>query len=252
MKPLLALRPSWRALSVAAALAVVALLVSNPGWGLPTGMDKDTQIYPPDFEKVGCTSCHGTKAQFWPDSGNDLQVTIHDATGAAPPGMVYAKGAVYTINITLGNEQAPTLANHAGFNIRASSGKFSVPAGSTDVQTSKDSSQATHTNAEHTKWTVTWTAPDAGAVHFVILVNDVNGINGNDPGDHVYQTFMDLTDAEGAQLGAAVKVVAPEFGISLQQYWIGLIGLFVMIIVMVAGFVYLKFVNPHNADQKDR
>ena len=34
--------------------------------------------------------------------------------------------------------------------------------------------------------------------------------------------------------------------------WIGLIGLAGMVFVMVAGFVYLKFVNPHNTDQKDR
>ena len=50
--------------------------------------------------------------------------------------------------------------------------------------------------------------------------------------------------------GAAAEEV--EFGITLQQYWIGLIGLAGMIFIMVAGFVYLKFVNPHNTDPKDR
>ncbi len=52
-------------------------------------------------------------------------------------------------------------------------------------------------------------------------------------------------------MGAAVEEEV-EFGITLQQYWIGLIALVGMVFVMVAGFVYLKFVNPHNADAKDR
>jgi hypothetical protein len=52
-------------------------------------------------------------------------------------------------------------------------------------------------------------------------------------------------------LGAAEEHEV-HFGISLQQYWIGLIGLGGMVFVLVAAFVYLKFASPHNTDPKDR
>jgi hypothetical protein len=254
-----ALRRRAKPAGALALFAAASLLVVTPAtWGLPTGMFPDASLYPGDatFFHYGCTACHSdgkALGKFWPDTGGNVTIAITDAQGKPLPGMVYAKATVYNITITLHNEQAADKENHAGFNIRTTAGKFSVPAGNKDVQVdSKAGTQATHTNPGHTKWTVLWTAPDAGAAHFTILVNDVNGEKGADAGDHVYQTFMDLTDTDGAQLGAAAASKEVEFGISLQQYWIGLIGLLGMIVIMVAGFVYLKFVNPHNTDPKDR
>ena len=243
---------SWRPLTAVAALGLLALLVVAPsGWGLPTGMDKDVGIYPANFEKVGCTACHGPAAGKFAQGGSEkISYTITDATGKALSGNAYTKGALYNITITLHNEQAPDQDNHAGFNLRATAGKLSTT--SPEVQVSKDFSQATHTDAKNTQWTVQWTAPDSGGVVFDIFVNDVNGVSGADKGDLVYRSGFWLTDAAGAQVGAATAVVEPEYGISLQQYWIGLIGLAGMIFIMVAGYVFLKYGNRHNTDAKDR
>lgn len=257
VKPSLALRlRKLRPLLVVAAFATVAFLTVAPsGWGLPTGADKDT-IQVAEFAAKGCTSagCHGG-GNFATPGNASVTWTIADATGKLLTGNAYAKGAVYTITITLHNEQNPvpdTPGRHAGFNLRATAGKLDVPAASTDVQVTKDNKEATHTNPEHTNWTVSWTAPDAGPAVFDLFVNDANGQNGADAGDNIYRFGFWLTDSSSAVAGAAAKVEAVEFGISLQQYWIGLIGLTGMIFIMVAGFVYLKFVNPHNTDPKDR
>jgi len=243
---------SWRPLAVVAALGLVALLVVAPsGWGLPTGMDKDVGIYPANFEKVGCTACHGAAPGTFAAGGSDkVSFTVTDATGKALAGNAYAKGGIYNITITLHDEQAPTQDNHAGFNLRVTAGKLAP--GSANTQVSKDSLQATHTDATATSWMVKWTAPDSGAVVFDIFVNDVNGVSGADKGDLVYRTGFWLTDADGAQLGAAAATAEVEYGISLQQYWIGLIGLAGMIFIMVAGYVFLKYSSRHNTDAKDR
>ena len=79
----------------------------------------------------------------------------------------------------------------------------------------------------------------------------MNGSAAPDEPDQVYWLQFGFGDHDGATLGAAEEHEV-HFGITLQQYWIGLIALIGMIFVMVAGFVYLKFVNPHNTDQKDR
>lgn len=252
MGPLLALLKNRNVLA-AAVLAAAALVVLAPsGLGISTGMNKDTSGFPSDFAKNGCTSCHTPAGDFSvPSAQTFVSWTISDAEGQALAGNAYEHGAVYTITLTLTGEQAADKANHAGFNLAASAGKLAVPAGNTDVQVSTDQTQATHTNPGKTAWTVEWTAPEGGAAVFDLFVNDVDGSGAPDAADDVYRAGFWLTDGEGAQAGAAVHE-EKHFGISLQQYWIGLIGLAGMILIMIAGYVYLKFGSPHNTDEKDR
>jgi hypothetical protein len=241
----------FKPLAVVALMAAATALVAAPaGWGLPTGMDKDVQGYPANFQQVGCTAsgCHGGQ-KFAAGGLEKIRWNITDASGHPLAGNAYTKSAVYTINVTLLNEQAPDKEHHAGFNLQASAGKLDVLG---DVQVSKDQTQATHSNADHTHWSVKWTAPDSGAVAFNLFVNDVNGEKGADPGDMVYRAGFWLTDAQGAQVGAAAAAGEVQYGISLQQYWIGLIGLAGMIFIMVAGYVFLKYGSRHNTDAKDR
>jgi hypothetical protein len=250
--PLPTRRPSVRWLAPAAALLAITLVAAPLGFGLPSGMDKDVPIYPHDFDQYGCASCHGDKTKLPVGDPSKVTWSIADAKGNGVAGNTYVHGTTYTLTITLHDEQGADKENHAGFNLQASAGKLQAPAGNANVQATKDGTQATHTNAAHTNWTVEWVAPESGAAVFNLLVNDVNGESGADPSDLVYRYGFWLTDEHGAMAGAAASAEPVEFGISLQQYWIGLIGLAGMLFVMVAGFVYLKFVNPHNTDQKDR
>lgn len=252
MTPLLA---PWKNRNLLAAgllaLAAVALVVPS-GLGLSAGMMKDTQGFPSDFAAKGCTACHASAGVFTaPDAATQLTFTVTDAEGQQLAGNAYKADEVYTLTFGITGEKAPEMGNHAGFNLAASAGKLSVPAGATDVQVSGDGTQATHTGPGHTSWSVEWTAPAEGAAVFDLFVNDVDGSQAPDAGDEVYRAGYWLTDGHGAQAGAAVHE-EKHFGISLQQYWIGLIGLAGMILIMVAGYVYLKFGSPHNTDQKDR
>jgi hypothetical protein len=231
--------------------AASALLVAPIGFGFSGGITKDNAGVA-EFEAGGCTACHGPgapHADFAPGASDVISWTMTDAEGNVPAGNTYEADVVYTINITLLEERnAPSAANHAGFNLRASAGELAGVEGISQV--SGDGTQATHTGPGRTDWQVTWTAPGDGVAVFDLFVNDVDGSGANDAGDQVLRVGWFLTDESHTLPGAAAEHV--EFGITLQQYWIGLIGLAGMIFIMVAGFVYLKFVNPHNTDQKDR
>lgn len=243
---------SWSSLGAVAALGLAAALAVAPtGWGLSTGASKDT-IQLPDFATRGCTACHGNQ-NFATGSSEIVHWSLADAEGTPLAGNAYEAGAEYTITITLDEATAPgggSTGHHAGFNLRASAGKLAGVAGVS--QASTDATQATHVNADKASWTVTWTAPAAGVAVFDLFVNDVDGDGTNSPGDQVYRAGFWLTDGTGAVPGAAAHEEEVHYGISLQQYWIGLIGLAGMLFIMVGGYVFLKYGNRHNTDAKDR
>lgn len=246
-------RPSLRWLAPVAAL-VAAVLVAVPALGFShgicTGCPGGASAPPGDFEKFGCTACHGEHLKFAGVGNSGIAVSVRDqATGAALNGP-YAAHGKYTITINFTETNHPEAANHAGFNLRASGGKLTAVEGVSQV--AADGKQATHVDPSRTSWSVGWEAGESGAVGFSLFVNDVDGSADPNPADEVHWVQFGLPDAEGHVVGAAAEAEPVEFGISLQQYWIGLIGLAGMLFVMVAGFVYLKFVNPHNTDQKDR
>lgn len=218
--------------------------------GICAGCEGGSNAPPGSFEKFGCAACHGAATNQFPAlNATNVRVSVVDADGNALNGP-YTAEEVYTITITLDEQNAPDHpTNRAGFNLRAAAGKLTAVEGVSQV--SADGAQATHVGPGRTSWQVGWQAPDAGAAGFSLFVNDVDGSGAPDAADQVYWLQFGFADKEGAVLGSAAEE-AVEFGIKLQQYWIGLIGLAGMVFVMVAGFVYIKFVNPHNTDQKDR
>lgn len=234
-------------------LAIAAALVVAPaGLGFSTGIDVDNAPVPGDFAKIGCVACHGTVGKFKPVDNSIVSYSIKDSKGAFLNGP-YDPKEKYTISIKLneevGADVGPT-GNHAGFNLRTTAGKLDPVEGQSQI--SKDGTQATHISAIRTSWNVTWTPPASGAVSFQLFVNDVDGDGKPSTDDSPHELFFGLTDSSGAVLGGAVATEAVEYGISLQQYWIGLIGLAGMIFVMIAGYVFLKYGSSHNTDQKDR
>ncbi|HUR62407.1 MAG TPA: choice-of-anchor V domain-containing protein [Candidatus Thermoplasmatota archaeon] len=242
---------SWSKLTAVAAIGLLAALAAAPtGLSLSSGAMKDT-IQDPNFESKGCTACHG--GGKYTAGGSDLvKVTVKGADGATVSGNTYEKGKSYTITIAFTEQNVPDGGgsnHHAGFNLRASSGKL---AGVADIsQASTDGTQATHLNAEHTTWDVTWTAPESGPAVFDLFVNDVDASGLPDAGDQVHRTGFYLMDGTGALPGAVAEGEI-EYGISLQQYWIGLIGLAGMLFIMVGGYIFLRYGNRHNTDAKDR
>lgn len=250
--PLLARTPLARwfvpalALAVAAAVAVPALGFSH---GICTGCSGAASAPPGDFDTFGCTACHGEHLKFPAVNNTGIHVSFvaPDGTPLNGPYTIHTK---YHVTIKFDETNHPEATNHAGFNLRASAGKLDAVAGISQV--SSDGKQATHVDPTRTTWEVDWEAPDSGAVGFSLFVNDVDGSGVPDAPDQPHWVQFGLADPTGKVVGAAASTEPVEFGISLQQYWIGLIGLAGMLFVMVAGFVYMKFVNPHNSDAKDR
>lgn len=243
------LKAPKRALPVALLLLAGALVAAPLGLGFSSGITKDNAGLD-SFGPFGCVACHGNTAahEFPHVNTTNVRVAVVDAEGQPLNGPYEAAG-LYTITITLAEQNEPGATNHAGFNLRAAAGKLTPVDGVSQV--SGDGTQATHVDASKTSWTVGWEAPESGAAGFSLFVNDVDGSGDPNPEDEVYWVQFGFADHEGAVLGAAEEHEV-HFGITLQQYWIGLIALIGMIFVMVAGFVYLKFANPHNTDQKDR
>jgi hypothetical protein len=232
------------------ALALLAALVAAvPAFGFSAGITKENAGVP-EFEAQGCVACHGTLHEFAALDMANVRVSVVTAEGGEPLNGPYEAHALYTITINLTEQVAAEHpSNHAGFNLRAAAGKLTAVEGQSQV--TADGTQATHVGPGRTSWQVGWEAPESGAAGFSLFVNDVDGSAAPDPADQVYWLQFGFGDHEGAVLGAAVHEEV-HFGISLQQYWIGLIGLAGMLFVVVASFVYIKFVNPHNTDQKDR
>jgi hypothetical protein len=231
-------------------LAAAATVVLAPsGIGFSTGIHSGNAPNAEDFAKYGCTSCHGEHNVFPARDATEAVRWRIEAEDGTPLNGPYDPHLVYVITITLNETEGVGEENRAGFNLAASSGTLEGVDG--ESQVSGDGTQATHVDPSRTSWSVRWTPPEEGPAVFGILVNDVDGDGAPSPDDVPYRTGFFITDAEGA-LPGAVHEEHVEFGISLQQYWIGLIGLFGMILVMVAAFAYLKFSNPHHTDAKDR
>ncbi len=221
-------------------------MVSVPGgMGLSGGITTGTT---PALDPAhgGCTACHGGGAFASVDA--DITITITDADGMALNGPYHA-GDVYTISIALAEATGVGQANQAGFWLGTDAGSFE--SGGESVQIADNGVEATHTGAGFTQWTTLWTAPDAGAAVFQWYVNDVDGSGAPDAGDQVYSGGFWIPDEEGGAPGA-VEEHEPHVGVELPQYWLGLIALASMAVVIIFGYVYLKYASPHNTDEKDR
>jgi hypothetical protein len=228
-------------------LVTIALATAPNAFGFSSGMNSDAGL-PADFAEAGCTSCHAN--HMWASADAMVSIEITDAEGIRITSGAYEHDAGYIIKVALANEFAPDKSNHAGFYLSASEGEF-TDAGDANVQITAGGSEASHTNPSAIEWTVGWTAPAEGAVAFMLLVNDVDGDGAASEDDQVYRQYFALTDEQGAQLGAVAHEEV-HFGVSLPQYWLGLIALASMVFVILFSFVYLKFVNPNHTDNKDR
>ncbi len=223
------------------------MLVYAPSvFGFSTGIGTDNGLDP---THGGCTACHGGEA--FATQGAPIHVTFTDADGTILTGP-YLHDAVYTVKVSVNELNAPDggeAGQHAGFNFYSDTGN--LEALDDQVQIMAGGSEATHTNPDNTEWTFQWTAPADGVATFRLYLNDVDGSGAADAGDQVYLEIFSLTDDHYAMPGA-VEEHEVHYGVSLPQYWLGLIALAMMVVIIIFGFVYLKYVSPHNTDQKDR
>jgi len=247
-------RPHLKRLITPVLIALTTAVVAFPGaFGFSSGIMSSLPTAPDEFMQYGCASagCHGEAHEF--PAGSDEHI-VWNITAAnedeAVAGNAYVAEARYEITVTLKDEQNPDAANHAGFNLRVSAGALEAVEGVSQV--SADGLEATHVDAGRTDWTVAWTAPAEGVAVFDLLVNDVDGSAAPDAADQVYRRGWYISDESHAVPGAIAEEAEPHVGVELPQYWLGLIALAGMLVVMVFSFMYIRFMNPHHSDRKDR
>lgn len=226
-----------------ALLAAIGLAIVPTSFGFSAGISSDDAAFDPTHG--GCTSCHGGEQFATQNAG--ITVTFTDADGAVLTGP-YLHDAVYTVTIDLDEQNVPSASNKAGFNFFIDAGTLEAIDDSARIG---DSGDATHTSAGHTTWIFQWTAPAEGAATWRLFVNDVDGSAAPDEGDQVYLKVGSVLD-DHYDMPGAVAEHEPHVGVSLPQYWLGLIALGMMAIIIGFSYIYLKYSSPHNADQKDR
>ena len=224
-------------------MAIIGIAIIPTGFSFSGGIVQGDAGFDPAGE--GCISCHGDHKFASEDA--PISVTFTDADGVILTG-AYTHDATYTVSIVLDEQNAPEAANKAGFNFFIDAGTLEAL---DDTARIGDSGDATHTSAGLTTWNFAWTAPAEGAATWRLFVNDVDGSAAPDAADQVYLKGGWLTDDHYAMPGA-VEEHEPHVGVSLPQYWLGLIALGMMAIIIGFAYIYLKYSSPHNADHKDR
>lgn len=235
---------SFRRIGVTlAVIAAIGLAIVPTGFSVSSGIVAGDGGFHPEAD--GCTACHGDHAFSGRDAA--ISVTFTDAEGN-PLNGPYEHDAVYTITISLDDQNEPGADNKAGFNFFIDAGEL---ASIDDTARIGDTGDATHTGAGFTTWNLQWTAPAEGAATWRLFVNDVDGSAAPDAGDDVYLRVGSVLDDHYAMPGA-VEEHEPHVGVSLPQYWLGLIALGMMAIIIGFAYIYIKYSSPHNADHKDR
>lgn len=164
-----------------------------------------------------------------------------------------------TIRI-LGGPNATAGRAQGGFNLQATQGTLSAPAGATDVQVLEG--EATHTTAgnKQREWKVLWAPPAAAGpdAQFTLTVNAVNGDGAPLPPDAWGRATMVSMGATRLGAAAGGEEQSPvhqitTLGVNFYAYWVGVISFVVLFIVLAATFFLLRYGETHHwSDWRDR
>ena len=199
-----------------------------------------------DVAKEGCL-CHNG------DSDNSIQIILDDV----PFGWI--GGETYTMHLQIIGGPEATGVYTAGFAMRSSTGVL----GGEDVQNwEEESDSLTHTNSgsktDDRTWNLAWTAPETGTgpAEFWIAGNTVNG--DGIPSELDRWNRLTLTIGEGEDNGktrtvfsgngeitppapAETHVDLHHMGAALRAHWLGLLGFFAVIIVIIFCGFFLRY-----------
>lgn len=234
--------------AVALVLAGAAVLSALPVQSYSTGIDASIAGVGLGVGR-GCY-CHSADgASRTPANTANVSFIVEDV-----PQGYYQPGKKYMINLTFFDPVVPPnpsdTANHGGFNVWASAGKFSKNANSTlggkdTVQINTDGT-VTHTKdgdvLAYRHFTFDWEAPatNGSDVTFDILVNAVNGDNSNvGGGDSWSRRWVVLPGQPGAG-GAAGAVDISKLGVPLRAYWLGIIGILSTMFLLLLSFYVIR------------
>ena len=214
-----------------ALLIVTALIVGKSAQGYPNGGVSGGDEWAADSIENGC-SCHmdeqldegmysivGIPNEYVPENTYNISLAINDTT------VVSVEDAI----------------RYGGFLAEVSEGSFVT---GENYWIGGEGAYISHNENSNDvrNWTFQWTAPveGTGDAIFIIYFNVVNGqgTNGDQWG---YLSAVSL----GTPQASSHEVSIHELGVTLMQYWIGLIGLGVVLLSVLIAYVVMRGGSAH-------
>ena len=224
--------------SLMALLLLTALLAGKSVDGYPGGGDGDSagdawvegEVLP-----KGCW-CHG-------EGDDQLNEGMYNLEGIPN---TYVPETVYNITLTINDTNVERAENdngrYGGFLAVVTEGEFvsdeNYWVGGNGLYLSHNDNSNSVRN-----WTFQWTAPAEGTgdALFTIYFNTVNG--GDGAGGDQWSTLS--TVSLGTPQETSSEVSIHELGVTLMQYWIGLIGIAVVLLSVLIAYVVIRGGSAH-------
>ena len=216
-----------------AVLIITALIVGKSAVGLPNGGEGGGEDWVNDVkEKHGCY-CH---------AGEQLNEGMYSLQGMPNN---YIPETTYNLTLSVDDTNVERSENdngrYGGFLAEVSEGSFVT---NENYWIGGEGSYISHNDNSNNarNWVFQWTAPieGTGDAVFMIYFNVVNGEA--TAGDQwSYLTAVSL----GTPQTSSHEVSIHELGVELMQYWIGLIGLAVVLLSILVAYIVIRGGSAH-------
>ncbi|HJM17285.1 MAG TPA: choice-of-anchor V domain-containing protein [Candidatus Poseidoniia archaeon] len=217
--------------SLMALLIVTALLVGKSAQGFPNGGVSGGEEWAEDSIAHGC-SCH---------MDEQLNEGMYNLNGIPDK---YKPENTYNISLTIADknvEMEEDALRYGGFLAEVNEGTFVA---NENYWVGGEGTYISHNDNSNDvrNWTFEWAAPadGSGDAFFVIYFNVVNG-QGTNGDQWSYLTAVSL----GTPQTSSHDVSIHELGVTLMQYWIGLIGLGVGLLAVLISYVVMRGGSSH-------
>ena len=214
-----------------ALLLLTALLVGKSAYGHPGGGTQFGEEWAEDAIENGC-SCH---------MDEQLNEGMYSLAGIPD---AYEPENSYNISLAIADENvemAEDAVRYGGFLAEVSEGTFVA---NENYWVGGEGSYISHNDNSNIarNWTFEWTAPadGAGDAVFVIYFNVVNG-QGTNGDQWNYLTAVSL----GTPQASSHEVSIHELGVTLMQYWIGLMGIGVVLLSVLISYIVIRGGSAH-------
>ena len=214
-----------------ALLIVTALIVGKSAQGYPNGGVSGGDEWAADSIANGC-SCH---------MDEQLDEGMYSIVGIPNE---YVPENTYNISLAINDTTVVSVENairYGGFLAEVSEGAFVTDE---NYWIGGDGSYISHNENSNDvrNWTFQWTAPAEGSgdAIFIIYFNVVNG-QGTSGDQWGYLSAVSL----GTPQASSHEVSIHELGVTLMQYWIGLIGLGVVLLSVLIAYVVMRGGSAH-------
>jgi hypothetical protein len=225
--------PDTKNYSLIALLLLTALLVGKSVNGHPGGGSEEEagENWAKGAIADGCT-CH---------TGEQLNEGMYKLDGIPT---TYVPETTYNITLVVNDTNVASVdgaVRYGGFLAEVSEGSF---VSNKNYWVGEEGSYISHNDNSNTvrNWTFQWTAPTEGTgdALFTIYFNVVNGAATT--GDQwSYLTAVSL----GTPQETSSEVSIHELGVTLMQYWIGLIGIASVLLSILIAYIVIRGGSAH-------